>query len=62
MQRKSYRGDGAGLYRSFAEGGIEEGIEKGREEGMAEKERQLLALIDQGYTIEDLKRELSARV
>jgi len=26
-----------------------------------EKERQLLALIDQGYTIEDLKREFSAR-
>jgi len=40
----------------------EEGWEDGREEGMAEKERQLLALIDQGYTIEDLKRELSARV
>ena len=35
----------------------EEGIEEGREE----KERQLLALIDQGYTIEDLKREFSAR-
>ena len=33
--------------------------EEGIEEGMAEKERQLLALIDQGYTIEDLKRELS---
>jgi len=44
------------------EDGLEEGMEKGREKGMAEKERQLLALIDQGYTIEDLKRELSARV
>ena len=43
------------------EEGIEEGLERGLEKGMAEKERQLLALIDQGYTIEDLKRELSAR-
>jgi len=37
-------------------------LEASREGGMAEKERQLLALIDQGYTIEDLKRELSAWV
>jgi len=43
------------------EEGREDGIEEGVEKGMAEKERQLLALIDQGYTIEDLKRELSAR-
>ena len=43
------------------EEGREEGREEGIEEGMAEKERQLLALIDQGYTVEDLKRELSAR-
>jgi len=35
--------------------------EEGWEDGMTEKERQLLALIDQGYTIEDLRRELSAR-
>jgi len=40
----------------------EEGWEEGIERGMEEKERQLLALIEQGYTIEDLKRELSARV
>ena len=41
---------------------LEVSREEGWEDGMAEKERQLLALIDQGYTIEDLKRELSARV
>jgi len=28
---------------------------------MEERDRHLLALIDQGYTVEDLKRELSAR-
>ncbi|MCL2190889.1 MAG: hypothetical protein FWB79_02750 [Treponema sp.] len=35
--------------------------EEGREKGIEERDRQLLALIDQGYTAEDLKRELSAR-
>ena len=40
---------------------LEVSREEGREEGLEEKERQLLALIDQGYTIEDLKREFSAR-
>jgi len=36
-------------------------LEISREEGMEEKERELLALIDQGYTAEDPKRELLAR-
>ena len=35
--------------------------EEGIEEGMEKKEKELLALIEQGYTVEDLKRELSAR-
>jgi len=39
----------------------EEGLEEGMERGQEEKGKQLLALIDQGYTIEDLKRELSPR-
>jgi len=36
--------------------------EEGMERGMEEKGRQLLALIEQGYTVEDLKRELTAGV
>ena len=40
----------------------EEGMEEGMEKGMEERDKQLLALIDQGYTAEDLKRELSARI
>jgi len=39
----------------------EEGREDGIEEGMKKRDKQLLALIEQGYTVEDLKRELSAR-
>jgi len=39
----------------------EEGREDGLEEGREERDRHLLALIDQGYTAEDLKKELSAR-
>ena len=39
----------------------EEGIEEGIEKGIEKRDRQLLALIEQGYTVEDLKRELSAR-
>jgi len=44
------------------EEGREDGIEKGLEKGIEKRDRQLLALIDQGYTVEDIKRELSARV
>ena len=40
----------------------EEGREEGIEEGMEQRDRHLLALIEQGYTMEDLKKELSARV
>ena len=47
--------------RQKAEWDRQSEIEFAMEKGMAEKERQLLALIDQGYTVEDLKRELSAR-
>ena|GEM_PF-3421974 len=35
--------------------------EEGIEESMEKRDKQLLALIDQEYTVEDLKRELSAR-
>ena len=40
---------------------LEVSREEGWEDGIEERDRQLLALIDQGYTVEDLKRELSAR-
>ena len=39
----------------------EEGWEDGREAGREEYRGDLLALIEQGYTMEDLKRELSAQ-
>jgi len=39
----------------------EESIEEGMEKGIEKRDKQLLSLIDQGYTVEDLKRELSAR-
>jgi len=50
-----------GLERGMEEG-LEKGMERGLERGMEERDRYLLALIEQGYTVEDLKRELSARV
>ncbi|MCL2191394.1 MAG: hypothetical protein FWB79_05345 [Treponema sp.] len=41
----------------------EEGFERGREEGMGigveKKRKELLALLDKGYTVEDLRRELT---
>jgi len=40
---------------------LEVSREEGWEDGREERDRHLLALIEQGYTMEDLKRELSAR-
>jgi len=41
----------------------EEGFERGREEGvgigMEKNRKELLALLDKGYTVEDLRRELA---
>ena len=41
--------------------GLQEGRLEGLQEGRLEERMELLALIDKGYTAEDIKRELAAR-
>ena len=46
-------------YEEGLEEGREEGLEEGREEGREKRDRELLAFLDKGYTMEDLRRELA---
>jgi flagellar biosynthesis/type III secretory pathway protein FliH len=41
------------------EEGMEKGMEKGRKEGMEKSQNQILELIEQGYTMEQLKTKLA---
>jgi len=41
------------------ERGLGVGREEGREEGREKNRMELLALLDKGYTVEDLRRELT---
>ena len=44
------------------EDGIEKGIEKGREEGIEKKSKEILGLIKQGFTLEQIEDKIKETI